>query len=76
LNALAAELTCPVCLCVFEDVHVLPCSHRFCLECITGCFRSSKRQECPLCKIPAWKRDLTRDVPLQNIIVAYRRMAA
>lgn len=26
-------------------------------------------------QIPAWKRDLTRDVPLQNIIVAYRRMA-
>eukprot|EP00903_Cladosiphon_okamuranus_P009192 g8779.t1 len=76
LNALAAELTCPICLCVFEDVHSLPCSHRFCRECIMGCFKSSKRQECPLCKIPAWKRDLTRDVSLQNIILAYRRMAA
>eukprot|EP00752_Nemacystus_decipiens_P009570 g8550.t1 len=75
LNALAAELTCPVCLCVFEDVHSLPCSHRFCRECIMGCFKSSKRQECPLCKIPAWKRDLTRDVSLQNIILAYKRMA-
>ncbi|CAM9354004.1 unnamed protein product [Ectocarpus sp. 4 AP-2014] len=76
LNALAAELTCPICLCVFEDAHSLPCSHRFCLECILGCFKSSKRQECPLCKIPAWKRDLTRDVSIQNIIAAYRRMAA
>lgn len=41
----------PRSLCVFEDAHTLPCSHRFCLECITGCFRSSKRQECPLCKV-------------------------
>lgn len=38
-------------LCVFEDVHSLPCSHRFCRECIMGCFKSSKRQECPLCKV-------------------------
>lgn len=54
-------LPCPACsptfapcarsLCVFEDVHSLPCSHRFCLECIMGCFKSSKRQECPLCKV-------------------------
>lgn len=38
-------------LCVFEDVQSLPCSHRFCRECIMGCFKSSKRQECPLCKV-------------------------
>lgn len=45
-------------LCVFEDAHTLPCSHRFCLECITGCFRSSKRQECPLCKVGKPNHDL------------------
>lgn len=42
---------CARSLCVFEDVHSLPCSHRFCRECIMGCFKSSKRQECPLCKV-------------------------
>ena len=27
-----------------------------------------------LFQVPAWKRDLKRDIPLQNIIIAYRRM--
>jgi hypothetical protein len=27
-------ITCPVCLKHFDDPHMLPCSHTFCLQCI------------------------------------------
>ncbi|CAM9482266.1 unnamed protein product [Choristocarpus tenellus] len=74
MSALAAELTCPVCLCLFENPQVLPCSHRFCLTCIMGCFKTTTKQECPLCKMPSWKRDMKKDVSLQNIIRVYKDM--
>ncbi|CAM9765329.1 unnamed protein product [Discosporangium mesarthrocarpum] len=39
-----------------------------------GCFKTSTKQECPLCKMPSWKRDMKRDTPLQNIVNVYRDM--
>ncbi|XP_020515527.2 tripartite motif containing 35-28 [Labrus bergylta] len=45
---LQKDLTCPVCLCIFRDPVLLPCSHSFCRECLQGSLKHNKK--CPLCK--------------------------
>uniref|UniRef100_A0A3Q3X4T0 Uncharacterized protein n=1 Tax=Mola mola TaxID=94237 RepID=A0A3Q3X4T0_MOLML len=47
-SPLKLGLTCPVCLSIFEDPVVLPCSHSFCRECLKQSLCPVKT--CPLCR--------------------------
>ncbi len=58
------ELSCPVCHEIFKDPVVLSCSHSFCKECIQKFWRTTKTQECPLCR-----RRSSRDDPPCNLVL-------
>lgn len=44
------ELTCSICLDVFDEPVSTPCGHNFCQACIGGYWASSAVCTCPLCK--------------------------
>uniref|UniRef100_A0A3P8SFR8 Bloodthirsty-related gene family, member 30 n=1 Tax=Amphiprion percula TaxID=161767 RepID=A0A3P8SFR8_AMPPE len=44
------ELTCSICLDLFNDPVSTPCGHNFCQACIGGYWASSPVCTCPLCK--------------------------
>ncbi len=68
LDALNAELLCPVCLCLMREPVVTECMHRFCTECIEKSLRLGKK-ECPSCRAPVpTRRALRRDANMAGLI--------
>ncbi|XP_054621539.1 E3 ubiquitin/ISG15 ligase TRIM25 [Dunckerocampus dactyliophorus] len=51
-NVLQEELTCPVCLDVYHDPHLLPCGHNFCKMCLDRLRHEADRSRfrCPECR--------------------------
>uniref|UniRef100_A0A1X7U3U1 RING-type domain-containing protein n=2 Tax=Amphimedon queenslandica TaxID=400682 RepID=A0A1X7U3U1_AMPQE len=61
---LEEELTCEVCLKIYQDPKTLPCHHSFCLKCLEEIPNQSDELtlssiKCPLCRSPA-------EIPLQG----------
>ena len=75
MDRLAQEMRCSLCFDLFEDPHSLPCQHSFCHECILGCFRVTSVMQCPLCKAPTWRRQVTQNHTLAGIVRAFREVA-
>ncbi|XP_072367971.1 E3 ubiquitin/ISG15 ligase TRIM25-like [Scyliorhinus torazame] len=69
------ELTCAVCLQVYQDPVALPCQHSFCLKCIEGVWAHSAGAEgfaCPQCRREFKPRpSLERNFTLCNIVEKY-----
>ena len=54
MHNLKEEVTCSVCIHLYEEPKQLPCLHIFCLECLNDLARTSTRHgkiKCPLCQI-------------------------
>ena len=54
MHNLKEEVTCSVCIHLYEEPKQLPCLHIFCLECLNNLARTSARLgkiKCPLCQI-------------------------
>lgn len=51
-SVLQEELTCPVCLDLYRDPHLLPCGHNFCKTCLDRLKRQADRGRfrCPECR--------------------------
>lgn len=51
-SVLQEELTCPVCLDLYRDPHLLPCGHNFCKTCLDRLRRQADRGHfrCPECR--------------------------
>uniref|UniRef100_A0A3P8R121 E3 ubiquitin/ISG15 ligase TRIM25-like n=1 Tax=Astatotilapia calliptera TaxID=8154 RepID=A0A3P8R121_ASTCA len=51
-SVLQDELTCPVCLDLYRDPHLLPCGHNFCKTCLDRLKRQAERSHfrCPECR--------------------------
>ncbi|KAF3837299.1 hypothetical protein F7725_004763, partial [Dissostichus mawsoni] len=51
-SVLQDELTCPVCLDLYRDPHLLPCGHNFCKNCLNRLRRQADRGRfrCPECR--------------------------
>lgn len=51
-RVLQEELTCPVCLDLYRDPHLLPCGHNFCKTCLDRLKRQADRGRfrCPECR--------------------------
>ncbi|XP_067234274.1 uncharacterized protein [Chanodichthys erythropterus] len=50
LHVSSEELSCPVCCEIFKSPVLLSCSHSFCKECLQQFWRTTKTQECPVCR--------------------------
>jgi len=59
-------MSCSICLCEYENPQVLRCGHVFCNACILRSLRETSA--CPLCKSDCWKRSLTYDAKLSDLI--------
>jgi len=64
VSPVAEELTCPICLEVFNSPVMLECGHTFCKECFHVCMEN--KRECPLCKSPC----SVDYAPRNNILIA------
>ncbi|KAL4608883.1 E3 ubiquitin-protein ligase Midline-1 [Arapaima gigas] len=88
METLESELTCPICLELFEDPLLLPCAHSLCFGCahrilVSHCtsnepVESISAFQCPTCRyvITLNKRGLEglkRNVTLQNIIDRFQK---
>ncbi|CAL8268231.1 unnamed protein product [Lota lota] len=88
METLESELTCPICLELFEDPLLLPCAHSLCFNCahrilVSHCtpnepIHSISAFQCPTCRhaITLNQRGLEglkRNVTLQNIIDRYQK---
>ncbi|XP_038853001.1 E3 ubiquitin-protein ligase Midline-1-like isoform X2 [Salvelinus namaycush] len=92
MEALESELTCPICLELFEDPLLLPCAHSLCFGCahrilISHCASNEPVQsigafQCPTCRYvislspQRGLEGLKRNVTLQNIIDRVQRAAS
>ncbi|KAG9485646.1 hypothetical protein GDO78_008634 [Eleutherodactylus coqui] len=87
METLESELTCPICLELFEDL-LLPCAHSLCFNCahrilVSHCANNESVEsinafQCPTCRyvITLSKRGLDglkRNVTLQNIIDRFQK---
>uniref|UniRef100_A0A9J8C4W9 Midline 2 n=1 Tax=Cyprinus carpio carpio TaxID=630221 RepID=A0A9J8C4W9_CYPCA len=88
METLESELTCPICLELFEDPLLLPCAHSLCFNCahrilVSHCsstkpLESISAFQCPTCRyvITLNQRGLEglkRNVTLQNIIDRFQK---
>ncbi|XP_005411454.1 PREDICTED: E3 ubiquitin-protein ligase Midline-1 isoform X2 [Chinchilla lanigera] len=88
METLESELTCPICLELFEDPLLLPCAHSLCFNCahrilVSHCatnepVESISAFQCPTCRhvITLSQRGLEglkRNVTLQNIIDRFQK---
>ncbi|XP_078595388.1 uncharacterized protein LOC144872762 [Branchiostoma floridae x Branchiostoma japonicum] len=81
MESLAEELTCPVCLDLYEQPVLLPCAHSLCKRCagvfFAGISVAQKHIRCPSCRhkflLPALGADgLLKNTTLRNIVDRYR----
>ncbi|XP_056287190.1 E3 ubiquitin-protein ligase Midline-1-like [Pseudoliparis swirei] len=92
MDTLESELTCPICLELFEDPLLLPCAHSLCFGCahrilISRCAANEPVQsigafQCPTCRYvislspERGLEGLKRNVTLQNIIDRVQRASS
>ncbi|XP_004070313.1 E3 ubiquitin/ISG15 ligase TRIM25 [Oryzias latipes] len=81
-ETLAQELSCPICLQLYQDPVVLPCGHNYCRDCIskssdTVDVSSKVLPRCPECREEFNGMDsLQKNFKLCNIIEGYRSSSA
>uniref|UniRef100_A0A8C7Z1B6 Midline 2 n=1 Tax=Oryzias sinensis TaxID=183150 RepID=A0A8C7Z1B6_9TELE len=88
METLESELTCPICLELFEDPLLLPCAHSLCFNCahrilVSHCsttkpLESISAFQCPTCRYVITLNHrglegLKRNVTLQNIIDRFQK---
>ncbi|XP_060612310.1 probable E3 ubiquitin-protein ligase MID2 [Anolis sagrei] len=88
METLESELTCPICLELFEDPLLLPCAHSLCFSCahrilVSSCASGEPLEpitafQCPTCRYVIslnhrGLEGLKRNVTLQNIIDRFQK---
>ena len=65
---LQEEITCSICMELYEDPRVLHCSHTLCFKCIEGVIRARGNFECPFrCNVQVSQQDIEQ-LPLNRVI--------
>lgn len=68
------DLHCPVCLAIFSDPVILPCSHSFCKACLQDWWREKKVRQCPLCKNTSREKEVLCNLVLKNLCEDFSAM--
>ncbi|XP_069568743.1 nuclear factor 7, ovary-like [Brachyistius frenatus] len=66
-----SDFSCPVCLDVFNDPVVLPCSHSFCKLCLQTWWSDNGIKKCPVCKTQHFLSDPPRNLVLKKLCEAF-----
>ncbi|XP_078419581.1 E3 ubiquitin-protein ligase TRIM7-like [Cetorhinus maximus] len=76
-DSLREELTCSICLQVYNDPVVLNCNHSFCCACIENLWKESCTgfYSCPECRKHMKVRPLEKNFQLANIVQKYKSWA-
>lgn len=67
-NPMIEELTCGICLELFDKPTQTECSHRFCKRCITKYFGLEYGKNCPNCRTNISKANLKHDPFVESIM--------
>ncbi|CAF1393820.1 unnamed protein product [Adineta steineri] len=59
-------LTCPICMDLFDDPRLLPCSHTFCCKCLRSTITNHLSIVCPLCR----SRFIGQILPINRIVLS------
>ena len=68
---LGKELTCTICLSLFRNPAVAPCTHAFCRSCVQQLVQSTESKwvpVCPQCRKPLSVRGLREDAKLARLV--------
>lgn len=73
LAGLEEELTCSICLCVFESPVTTPCGHNFCLPCLEMTWADAQDFSCPQCRTCFDARpDLKKNTVLCKVVEQFQ----
>ncbi|XP_041667159.1 nuclear factor 7, brain-like [Cheilinus undulatus] len=72
-SKLEEDLSCPVCLDIFEDPVILSCSHSLCRECVEKSWKEKEDKECPMCKRRHSKDLLPVNFALKNLCETFQQ---
>ena len=61
-------ITCPICLDIFDDPRLLPCSHTICYKCIQAMARVNGKFTCPLRDGIEVPQEAIAGLPLNRIV--------
>ncbi|XP_062403602.1 E3 ubiquitin/ISG15 ligase TRIM25-like isoform X2 [Sardina pilchardus] len=69
LPSLEDELTCSICMCIFESPVTLPCGHNFCQGCLDVAWKENVPLACPHCRHTySSKPELKKNTVLSAIV--------
>lgn len=75
-EALALELTCPICLQLFSDPVSLPCGHFYCFACLETMAEGLDHHNCPECHSEYQGSDaLVKNFKMRSIVETYKATA-
>lgn len=74
VKSLEEQVTCTVCLDIFENAHSLQCLHSLCLDCIHKIKQPNTNMiECPECREQTSQYLIRHDFKLQNLVEFYKK---
>uniref|UniRef100_A0A8C7ZJ77 Tripartite motif containing 107 n=1 Tax=Oryzias sinensis TaxID=183150 RepID=A0A8C7ZJ77_9TELE len=69
----ALELTCPICLLLFNEPVSLPCGHIYCLACLQAMGEGIDQHRCPECQVEYQETEsLGRNFKMSSIVERYK----
>eukprot|EP00061_Rhincodon_typus_P003099 g19265.t1 len=72
-SGIKAELTCSVCLDLFQDPVLTRCEHTFCRRCVLQFWGQQRRNICPLCRKVCPSAQLLRNRALAGVLDSLRQ---
>uniref|UniRef100_A0A8D0BBG4 Uncharacterized protein n=1 Tax=Salvator merianae TaxID=96440 RepID=A0A8D0BBG4_SALMN len=74
-SKLEEELVCAICLKIFQEPHILGCSHSYCLACLKSCIPEGQEEgRCPECRDPFQLQQLIYNRSLGNVAEEVRSL--